>query len=149
MANDWRNIRPSAIGVVWRDDALLVERYETDEEAFVRPIGGGVEFREASDDAVVREFREELGRGVATEQLLGVVENVFTFQGEECHEITFVYEVAFSDADAYDRDHFTVRESDGSTREATWVSLDSFDDETLYPDGLLPLVRGETDHVTP
>lgn len=149
MGNDWRDIRPSAIGVVRRDDALLVERYETDKEAFVRPIGGGVEFREASDEAVVREFREELGRVVATDQLLGVVENLFTFQGEDCHEITFVYEVTFSDADAYDRDRFTVRESDGSTREAMWISLDSLDDETLYPDGLLTLVRGETDHVTP
>jgi len=150
MTNDPRDIRASAIGIVRRGDELLVERYDTEKEEFVRPIGGGVEFGEASDEAVVREFREELGRVVETERLLGVVENVFTFRGEACHEITFVYEVAFSEPDAYGRDRFTVRESDGSTREATWIPLDALgDDETLYPDGLVSLVRGETEHLRP
>jgi ADP-ribose pyrophosphatase YjhB (NUDIX family) len=56
-------IRTIAVGVIRRGDALLVTdgRDPVGGGRFHRPLGGGVEFGEASRDTVVREFREELG----------------------------------------------------------------------------------------
>ena len=45
--------------------------------AFARPLGGGIDFGETSQDAIVREIREELGAELTDARLLGIVENIF------------------------------------------------------------------------
>ena len=50
-------------------------------EAFLRPLGGAVEFDEMVLDALRREIREELGVEISDPVQLGVLENVFTYRG--------------------------------------------------------------------
>ena len=137
----WRDIRPVAIGVVRRGDDLLVfeARDEEAEETFYRPPGGGLRFGEPAADAVVREFEEELGWAVTVEERLGVVENIFTFDGTAGHEYDVVFAVAPDDASVYDREEFVGTESDGEEFRVCWKSLDEFRDDgapPLYPEGL-------------
>ena len=64
----WRDIRPVAVGVAFRNrgEEVLLSRLrdEVTDETFYRPVGGGIEFGESSDEALVREFREELSEVV-------------------------------------------------------------------------------------
>ncbi|WP_072482389.1 NUDIX domain-containing protein [Amycolatopsis australiensis] len=55
-------IRPIVLGVIRRGDALLVfeGRDDVKGETCYRPLGGGIEHGERSEDALRREFREEL-----------------------------------------------------------------------------------------
>jgi ADP-ribose pyrophosphatase YjhB (NUDIX family) len=147
-----REIRLVALGVPWRDGAdgreLLVERYDA-EGGFYRPLGGGVGFGEASDRAVVREFREETGYATTVTGRLGVVENVFRFDGDRHHELGVVYELVFESDAPYASERIEVTESDGSTRPATWHRPETLRErpEPVYPTGLWRLLGGDTDHV--
>jgi ADP-ribose pyrophosphatase YjhB (NUDIX family) len=139
-------IRPIAIGVVRRGSQILVFD-AVDSVAgtrFHRPLGGGIEFGERAADAVARELLEETGYGVRVDGLLGVVENVFTHEGREHHEICFVFDARFQDPRAYERERFEISEwIDGEEVRlpAIWVDPDLLD-VPLYPDGLAKLLAG-------
>jgi ADP-ribose pyrophosphatase YjhB (NUDIX family) len=61
------------------------------DRVFHRLLGGSVELGERSSVAIVREIAEELEATLVQPELLGVVENVFTYDGELGHEVVFVY----------------------------------------------------------
>lgn len=145
---DWRDVRPQVLGVPRRGEELLVEFYEGPDGQFYRPLGGGIEFGESSAEAVVREFDEELGNAVEPGAVLGTMENQFRWDGESFHEMVVVRAVSFRDETVYEREQFTVTETDGSRRPATWERLESFDDETLLlPAGIERLLQGEETHI--
>ena len=101
-------IRAIAICVFRHDDSILVcEGYdEVKQDYFYRPIGGGIEYGETSSEALKREVLEEIGAEIAHVNLLGVVENIFTYQGELGHEIVFVYDAEFVDRTFYEKPAF-------------------------------------------
>lgn len=132
----WQNIRPVALGAVRRDSGeFLVEKdYEPGTgDPFYRFIGGGIEFGEHSEDAVVREFREELDVTLTNCCLSITYENVFSFDNERGHEIWRVYEGDIVEDWPYERDHFEGREPElDETYEATWMAPDQLRDVTFY-----------------
>ena len=136
--------RAVAICVVRRRDEILVfDAYdEVEHLSYHRPLGGGIAFREHSEEAVRRELQEEIGADLEDLHLIGVFENLFELEGVPSHEIVFVYEGRFADPRMYERETFTVDE-ESTTLRATWRRLDTFDMSTapLYPDGLLELLR--------
>lgn len=138
-------IRPLAIVVFRRPDGAILAAPGFDkikEQRFYRPLGGGIEFGERSEDAARREILEELGAEIGDLRLLGVSENIYTFLGQPGHEIVFTYEATFKDPSFYERDVVYAIEGD-ATFEVHWVPLDNFADGTLplYPDGLLGLLQ--------
>ena len=71
----WRppqHVKVKALGLHWRDGKLLAAEVFDDQGHLVgvRPLGGGVEFGERWQAALVREFKEELGVDV---QLLSLI----------------------------------------------------------------------------
>jgi ADP-ribose pyrophosphatase YjhB (NUDIX family) len=140
------DIQAKALCVVRDRGEILVREYhdETADERFCRPLGGTIEFGEYSDDAVKREFCEELDAELADVRRLGLLENVFEFRGEPGHEFVVVYDGRFADETLYDRDAIPAYEPEFDTEfEAVWKPLSAFDgEETLYPAGLLDLLWG-------
>jgi 8-oxo-dGTP pyrophosphatase MutT (NUDIX family) len=142
-----RAVRPIAICVFRNGDRILVEEgYDpTKDEVFYRPPGGGIRFGEYSKEALARELMEELGVQITSPRLLGVVENLFTFDGEEGHEVVFVYDAELTDRSLYEKPELWGVESQGAPIRAYWRDIASFgpDAPPLYPQGLLQLLVGD------
>lgn len=139
------NIRPIAVCIFSQNGRILVlEGYDpTKQEIFYRPLGGGIEFGEHSQEALTREIREELGTAVTNLNYLATLENRFMFDGRPGHEIVQVYDGQFVDKSLYHYPVIKGIEEDGPFN-AFWKSLSDFTGPkapALYPDGLLELLR--------
>lgn len=142
-----REIRVKAVAVCRHQGRVLVERgYDgVAGSRFYRPIGGHVDFGERAADAVAREWDEEYGLALEEVRLLGVVENVFTYEGRPGHEVVFVFDARIADAEVYARDEVVGVDTDGKRHEAVWVPLAELAEGAipLSPDGVLALLTPE------
>lgn len=97
-AHEWippRHVRPIAIGLcVDEGHVLLMEVCRGDGDLIGhRPPGGGIEFMESAEAAVIREFTEELGWRIVEPRLLETCENLFEHDGRPGHEIVFIFAI--------------------------------------------------------
>lgn len=73
--------------------------------------GGHVEFNETTDNAIIREMKEELGIDVKIEKLLCVNENIYNLPDNRiAHEIGYYY--VLNAAKNYDLNDFSINEMD-------------------------------------
>ena len=140
-------VRPLAIcGFRHGDRILTAEGYDdVKRETFYRPLGGRIEFGEYSHETVAREVREEIGAEVANLRYLGTLESIFTYNGQQGHEIVIVYDGKFVDSTIYEREIIMGHEADENydgDMKVVWKSLDFFrrGEAPLYPTGLLELL---------
>jgi ADP-ribose pyrophosphatase YjhB (NUDIX family) len=142
-------VRPLAIAIIARQGRILVsEGYDSvKRETFFRPLGGGIEFGELATAALARELREEIGAEITGATYLGLLENIFTCDGEPGHEIVLVFAARFADPDWYERAEIPGREDDGQAFRTAWMSLADFapGHAPLYPAGLAELLKGYDD----
>lgn len=129
------NIRPNALVIIKKDDNLLIQKgldSKTD-RVFCRLLGGGIEFGESSSEALKREISEELGATILNEKLLCISENIFEFNGQTGHEITFLYSGDLLEEELYGQK--TIKIADKDNRHAEWVSIDEVKNGhiILYP----------------
>jgi 8-oxo-dGTP pyrophosphatase MutT (NUDIX family) len=141
------HIRPIVICLFRHNGKILVskEHDPTKNEIFYRPLGGGIEFGEHSEDALRREMMEEIGAEVKDLVYLGTLENIFTFDGEPGHEIVQVYDGALTDSGLYEQAVISGYEAEVNlSMKVMWKTLDEFGPgkDILYPDGLLEMLRG-------
>ena len=137
-------IRPIAICVCHHENHILVaEMYDTvKRETFYRPLGGTIEFGERGEEAVRREFMEEIGAHLEDISYLGMLENIFTCEGLRGHEIVLVYDGILAEKSLYTREVILGDEL-GIPFKAIWKNIDGFTAGTppVYPDGLLELLK--------
>lgn len=120
----FKEIRPVALGIAVRDGKLLASKGydEVKKVHFYRAIGGGIEFLEKSDEALKREFMEEINANVTVDEFLGISENIFTFNGKQGHELIFLYRVILDESD-YKEVYF----EEGDTNfPIEWVDIENF-----------------------
>jgi hypothetical protein len=138
-------VRPKAVCIFRRRDEVLVSETPDSVKGDVLhgPPGGAIEFRERSEDAARREIREELGADVEDLRLVGVLENIFHYEGLPGHEIIFVHEARFADPSYYERSQIQGVES-GRSFVLEWRELAAFGrtGARLVPDGLYDLLSG-------
>jgi ADP-ribose pyrophosphatase YjhB (NUDIX family) len=128
-------------GVLIRDKSVLLNRPE--QEAYWFMPGGRVEINERSEDAVLREMREETGLEMQVERLMWTSENFFTLQGRRHHEIAFYYLLSLRAEADYARLEapFEIQDN-GATVCYGWHKLDTLSDLELVPTFLkLELLR--------
>jgi 8-oxo-dGTP pyrophosphatase MutT (NUDIX family) len=136
-------IRPIAICVCRDGDRILVaEGHDSKkDQTFYRPLGGTIEFGERGDETVRREFREEIAADLTEIRYVGMLENIFTYEGQRGHEVVLVYDGRLSDASLYEKGTIQGDEL-GQPFKAVWKRLDEFEPgkPPVYPDGLLELL---------
>lgn len=137
-----RKPRAVALGIVVHEGAVLMEKLYGEHEhgtgTFYRPPGGGIEYREHSREAVVREMREELGAEVEVLEYLGCVENVLGTEEDGLHELLQLYHVRFLDESLYARGDLRILDNGLTDNPAVWVPIVDFPrwDLQLYPLGI-------------
>jgi len=139
-------IRPLAICVFRHNDCILVnEGYDpVKQQTFYRPLGGGIEFGETSEQTIQRELMEEIGAEVRDLKYLGTLENIFVFNGTPGHEIVQVYDGVLKDSGLYEQAEVEGKEADvNESFKTVWKRISEFVEgkSTLYPSGLLDLMR--------
>ncbi|MCK2036063.1 NUDIX domain-containing protein [Microbacterium sp. SSW1-49] len=135
-------IRNIAVGLPVKEGHVLA-LFGTDSSRgldFLRAIGGGIEFGERADEALHREFMEELGVTLETATLLGVRDNIFTYEGVPGHEIAHIYALTSSALDAVPLDAELHVLDEGSP--VRWVPIAEVREGTrlLFPDGATELL---------
>ena len=76
-------------GLLRKGDTILLQRYKNDYTA----IGGHVVGLETHEEALRREFKEELNMTIGVDNLVAVGENFFTWDGTPWHQVCFYYSV--------------------------------------------------------
>lgn len=131
----FKEIRPIVLGIAVRKNKLLVaEGYDkVKKNTFYRCLGGGIEFLEKSDEALKREFMEEINSEINIKDFLGVSENIFTYNGKQAHEIVFYYSIDIKDKDY--KEEYKILDSTNSTK-VTWIDIEDFKQgkAILYPE---------------
>lgn len=138
------HIRVKVLGLAWRGDRLLAAPIGNSSGRVigVRPLGGCIEFGETREDALRREFQEELGCGAAIAGPWHLFENIFEHEGNIGHEFVFAANIELSDGSFYGRDSVAYLEDDGAACSASWFSpLDLPAGVELYPRGLQALIQ--------
>lgn len=137
-------IRPIAICICRDGDRILVAEGcdSKKQQTFYRPLGGMIEFGERGDEAVRREFREEIDADLLEVRYLGTLENIFTFERRRGHEIVLVYDGRLSNRSLYKKELIRGDEL-GTPFKALWKSLGDFEPgkPPLYPNGLFELIK--------
>lgn len=82
-------IRPLTLCLIKYQDKILVgEGFDSKKnEVFYRPLGGGIDFGETGEEALIREFHEELAADLENVKYITTLENIYTYNGDPGHEI--------------------------------------------------------------
>ena len=132
-------IRPLAVGLIRRADEVLVMAVRDNQGRIKgwRPPGGGIEFGEPAERALIRELLEELGEPVVCGRQICVLENIYRHEGSPGHEVVFVFEVEFSNPSAYATERYAYVDQ-GAANEVLWRKTSEFGGsvEPLFPVGL-------------
>jgi ADP-ribose pyrophosphatase YjhB (NUDIX family) len=131
-------------GVAIYNNKLLIHRSINDD--FWCLPGGRCEFLEISQDALIREMREEIGVDIKIIRPLYFVENFFNFEVKEHHEISIFYLMEFPPDSklVFESDTFYGKETElGYENDKVygkelqlifkWVELDEINNMRFYP----------------
>ncbi|GKV89166.1 MULTISPECIES: NUDIX hydrolase [Pectobacterium] len=122
---------------------LLAEGHDPiKDEHYVLPLGGGIDFGELSQAAAEREVQEEISAATKDFSLLGVSENIFSYNGKPGHEIVFVYEARFQDESLYQQDIIHGIETNGIPIVTRWFDIDLLRSGEIkfYPHGIVDMI---------
>ncbi|WP_459502662.1 NUDIX hydrolase [Bacillus sp. C1] len=122
------------VGAICKHDNKMLMLQDEGEDFWYVP-GGRVQMLESSEVAVKRELKEELGVNIDVKRLLWTVENFFTYDEHEFHEISCYYEVELHELPGEGEDSF-VFEEDGRRYIFQWVPLEQVGAYNLKPDFL-------------
>lgn len=138
------SIRPIALAIFLHQQHILVAKFSDPltQQTFYRPMGGGIEFGETTAQTLQREIHEELAAEISDIAYVGTLENIFTYNGQQGHELMQVCCAQFIDPSWYDlQKEITAAEAG---LHAVWMPLAAFTEagsDPLYPEGLLDLLR--------
>ena len=134
-------IQSVSLGLISREDKILCYdvKDKISKDIFFRLIGGHIDFGESADLALKREFKEEVNQDIKIIEKLDVFENIYFYNGNNCHEFVSLFLVDFLDSDMYKINCIKGSEGPDRTYEAKWYHVNDFKkgDKTLYPPRIL------------
>ncbi len=112
---------------------------KTDKKKFFRLIGGHIEFSEAASEALIREFKEEINQKIKIVKELDVFENIFFYNGKNCHEFVSLFQIVFLDKKIYSQNNIIGNEGPERTFNAQWIPVSEFKNKKrrLFPPQVL------------
>ena len=134
-------IQSVSLGLICREEKILCYHVKDkiSKDIFFRLIGGHIDFGESADLALEREFKEEVNQDIKIIEKLDVFENIYFYNGNNCHEFVSLFLVDFLDPDMYKINCIKGSEGPDRTYEANWYHVNDFKkgEKTLYPPRIL------------
>lgn len=121
-------------GIIIYNNKLLIMKDEHTQYYYIP--GGRVGMNELSENAIVREIREELNAEVKVNRMLWVNENFFYEDhfNENFHEICFYYLLDMMDNELLEKgEEFTLKENENHTLTFYWKEIDKIKNLDIYP----------------
>ena len=136
-----KNISPKALFLAVNGNKLLVHGILSNEveKSIMRPPGGRIEFGEYSETTIRREMQEELNSTISNLRFLGSLENIFQDpQGNQYHEILFIYSGALDKKELYEEDTARRADETGRVVEYRWIPIKDLLNHTqlIVPEGI-------------
>ncbi len=125
-------------GICLNDGKILLHK-TSDNNGYSLP-GGHVTFQETAEQAIIREFSEEIGADIWLGNLKWIGENFFNRSGYPCHQICFYYTVHLLDAQITKNRKFIGNEHSKPIY-FEWIPLSSLDRIKLYPENIKTLLN--------
>ncbi|WP_062231002.1 NUDIX domain-containing protein [Aureimonas sp. N4] len=144
MAGRRKRIKTKVIGLAFQDGRLLAFEVTDDLGRLrgVRPLGGSIEYGETREDALAREFREELDTRIEITGDWTVFESLYEKDGETRHEFLFAAPIRLLDCDIPTDGGVIYPEGDGTLCTARWFEIEALarGEPRLFPGALLPFL---------
>lgn len=118
--------------VIIKDNNLLAQRNPIDNSYYL--VGGRVAFGESTEEAIVREIKEELKIDIKNYKPLWINECFFTDNSKYYHEIGVYYQVDISDTEFkhYEKSFEIIEGKRINNYE--WLDIDNLENVILYPE---------------
>ena len=124
-----RRIRPISLGLIQHQNHLFVSQ-GTDRSTgkrFYRFLGGGIDFGETAEAALLREFQEEIQADLTQIEYLACLENIFRCHGKPGHEMIQLFKCQFADQRFYQLDRTFVLSEGDKKVDALWIPIPEID----------------------
>ena len=133
-------------GLLIHNGKILLQKPKGDDYAV---IGGHVGSMETTEDALKREYREELKAEIETERLLAIGEIFFNWGNMPCHQICLYYKIRLKDCNSIPMDGiFQGYDELGGRKidlDFCWVPLKELEQGLkVYPTELIPYILDDS-----
>lgn len=119
-------------GILIQNNKILVQK-DKDGNEYALP-GGHVQIGEITADALVREYKEELGVVVDIKKLVWTEECFFEWNDKKAHNFCFYYLIELRDGDLDFAGFIPHRDNENVV--VGWLPLDEVIDVIIYPEFL-------------
>jgi 8-oxo-dGTP diphosphatase len=127
------NIRIRVAGILLKDGEILLVRHEKNQKNYWLLPGGGVEFGETAEAALIREFQEEVGLNIKVGKLVLVHDSVPPSHHRQVLNLYF----------AVTADKFEIQvTTDEVLKDAQFYPLAEFSKMTVNPDVKTEIMKG-------
>lgn len=133
-------------GIIIHDNKILIEKY--DDKVYFLP-GGTINLYESSEDAIVRELKEELNKDFVIDELVSIKEEFYISKvnGLKNHHINFYYKMKFkneSDIDSVDLGRLENDHGNMIQHHYKWVSISDLENIKLIPEEIKQeIIKGD------
>ena len=131
------NIR--AGGVIIHNNKILTHR-NINKDHYCLP-GGRIEIGESSEQTIIREIYEELGKEIEITGYLATIENFFEMEGKKYHEIFFIHRIEFRKEEDK-KINYNMHNIEGKEYlQYEWLDLDKIEEYNILPKCLKEVLK--------
>ncbi len=142
IKTDEQEFHGRACGIIQQENMFLIMR--VNKTPYYHIPGGHIEIGESSEQAVVREIKEEIGCDVQETNLFAIQENFWIRDNKKCHGIEFYYIIKLK-KQLQMKDHERIENDKGEEKllEFKWVTLEELKDIDLRPNNIRNMLINE------
>lgn len=134
------NIRTGIM--IIKDNKILLHKNDN-KDNYCLP-GGGVQFLETSEEAIIREIKEETGLDIKVDSFVSTIESIFEKDGIKFHEVYFIYKGSFiEDIDTSK----IINNIEGKPLKYGFVDLNKIDDYYILPVVIKDIIKNKKNHI--